>query len=186
MGAMLSTSCFFFCVQLLTLSETSAAAASSTSPAWTQSLSATSINAPPVTLTYTLLAAYGGALTDGTAPLLSGAANPVVANATTGAVGLNAPLIVTDASKMRAVGIFITRAAYTATVLVTDNTGLSTVVNVSMLVLVANSATNNAVLNQVSPTTGLDTLGGTTLTLTGGSFSGLLGLTPQVTYGVSC
>lgn len=167
------------------MSETSAATASLSYPAWTQSLSAKSINAAPVTLTYTLLAAYGGALTDGTAPLLVGAANPVVANATTGSIGLKVPLVVTDASQMRAVGIFITRAAYTATVLVTDNTGLSTTVNVSMLVLVANSATNNAVLNQVSPTVGLDTLGGTTLTLTGGSFSGLLGLTPRVTYGVS-
>lgn len=170
--------------QVLTLSETAASSASSSNPAWTLPVSATSINAAPVTLTYTLLAAYGGSLSDGAAPLLVGPGNPVVVNATTGAIGLNVPLVVTDASQFRAVGLFITRAAYTATVLVVDNSGLSSTVNVSMLVLVANSATNNALLTGVSPTIGLDTLGGTSITLKGSSFEGLVGRSPLVTYGV--
>ena len=167
------------------MSETLAAAASPSANAWTQPLSATSVNAAPVTFTFTLLAAYGGVLTDGTAPALAGGGNPVVVNRTSGAIGLRSPLVVTDASQQRAVGIFITRAAYTATVQVSDNSGLSTTVNVTMLILVANSATNNALLAQVSPTIGLDTLGGTTITLNGAGFDGLLGLTPRVVYGVS-
>ena len=161
-----------------------ASAASPSKPSWTQPMSATSINAAPVTLTYSLVAAYGGALSDGASPRLFGAGNPVIVNATTGSLGLNAPLFVTDASQLRAVGVYITRAAYTATVLVADNSGLSSIVNVSMLILVANSATSNALLTGVSPATGLDTLGGTSITLAGSSFEGLVGLSPVVTYGV--
>lgn len=169
--------------QILSMQETLAAVASTTNPAWTSPISVTSINAEPVYFSYALVAVYGGALTDGTAPALFGSANPLVVNATTGAVGLTVPLVVTDASKQLPVDVYMTRAAYTVTVRVTDNSGLSTTSNASVLILVSNSVTNVALLSQVSPRVGYSTVGGSTITLAGSAFDGLVNLTARVVYG---
>ena len=169
--------------QELTMQETAAKNASASNPAWTSPVVVSSLNTPPVTFTYAALAVYGGIMTDGTSPLLVGAGNPVIVNSTTGSVGFISPLVVTDASQQRFVGLYLTRAAYIVTVQISDNSGLSTTMNVTVLQLVANSATNVAVFSQISPTTGIATSGGDTLTLVGSSFDGLAGLPAFVTYG---
>ena len=188
--------------QLFTVSESAAKAASAYSPANASvSVSVWDPNARPgvpgaasEVLVYTLTGLWGGALSDGTTgAAYSGPASswPVGVYSTSGLLFLRAPLVVTDSTadvmltqSGGAGATLLTRAAYTATLSVTDSARLSDAVNVSFWVLVDGTGLAGALITGVIvPSPSAPSTGGGLFSLTGENLGALGVLNLTVSYG---